>query len=128
MVLQLSEGKASFCTALIFKKICGFLLKFSTGFTSFSVLFLIPSPSSICIVFDAISSNADKNLSINPSANDFVFGDFNVHHKDWLTYPGVTDRPGKLGCIIFLSQMILLTWSLTAVLTVLLFWIYFFFG
>ena len=25
-------------------------------------------------------------LSINPSANLFVFGDFNVHHKDWLTY------------------------------------------
>ena len=24
----------------------------------------------------------------------FVFGDFNIHHKDWLTYSGVTDRPG----------------------------------
>ena len=26
----------------------------------------------------------------------FVFGDFNVHHKDWLTYFGGTDRPGEL--------------------------------
>ena len=26
----------------------------------------------------------------------FVFGDFNVHHKDWLTYSGGTDRPGEL--------------------------------
>ena len=26
----------------------------------------------------------------------FVFGDFNGHHKDWLTYSGGTDRPGKL--------------------------------
>ena len=26
----------------------------------------------------------------------FVFGDFNVHHKDWLTYSGAIDRPGKL--------------------------------
>ena len=26
----------------------------------------------------------------------FVFEDFNVHHKDWLTYPGGTDRPGEL--------------------------------
>ena len=26
----------------------------------------------------------------------FVFGDFNVHHKDWLSYSGVTDRPGEL--------------------------------
>ena len=33
---------------------------------------------------------------INPSANVFVFGDFNVHHKDWLTYSGGTDRPGEL--------------------------------
>ena len=35
---SLSEGRASFCTGRIFKKICGFLLMFSTGFTSFSVL------------------------------------------------------------------------------------------
>ena len=33
---------------------------------------------------------------INPSANVFVFGDFNVHHKDWLTYSGGIDRPGEL--------------------------------
>ena len=26
----------------------------------------------------------------------FVFGDFNVHPKDWLTYSGGTDRPGEL--------------------------------
>ena len=26
----------------------------------------------------------------------FVFGDFNVHHKDWLTYSGGTDRPSEL--------------------------------
>ena len=30
----------------------------------------------------------DEVLSINPSANVFFFGDFNVHHKDWLTYFG----------------------------------------
>ena len=38
----------------------------------------------------------DEVLSINPSANVFVFGDFNVHHKDWLTYSGGIDRPGEL--------------------------------
>ena len=26
----------------------------------------------------------------------FVFGDFNIHHKDWLTYSGGTGGPGKL--------------------------------
>ena len=52
--------------------------------------------SSLCTVFDSISSNIDEVLSMNPSANVFVFGDFNVHHKDWLTYSGGTDRPGEL--------------------------------
>ena len=33
---------------------------------------------------------------MNPSANVFVFEDFNVHHKDWLIYSGGTDRPGEL--------------------------------
>ena len=40
--------------------------------------------------------NIDEVLSINPSANLFVFGDFNVHYKDWLTYSGGTDRPGVI--------------------------------
>ena len=48
------------------------------------------------MVFDSISSNIDEVLSINPSANVFVFGDFNVHHKAWLTYSSGTDRPGEL--------------------------------
>ena len=51
---------------------------------------------SLCTVFDSISSNIDEVLSINSSANVFVFGDFSVHHKDWLTDSGGTDRPGKL--------------------------------
>ena len=52
--------------------------------------------SSLCMVFDSISSNIDEVLSINPSANVFVFGDFNVHYKNWLTSSGGTDRPGEL--------------------------------
>ena len=40
----------------------------------------------------------------------FVFGDFNVHHKDWLTYSGGTDGSGEL-CYNFpiskdLTQMV----------------------
>ena len=31
---------------------------------------------------------------MNPSTL-FVFGDLNIHHKDWLTYSGVTDGPGE---------------------------------
>ena len=61
----------------------------------FFFLYRTPS-SSLCTFFYSISSNIDEVLSINPSANVFVFGDFNVHHKDWLTYSGGTDRPGEL--------------------------------
>ena len=60
------------------------------------------------MVFDSISSNIDEVLSINPSANVFVFGDFNVHHKDWLTYSGETGRSGELCCRLSnnLTQMV----------------------
>ena len=67
--------------------------------TSFSslLLFLYQSPSSsLCIIFDSISSNVDDVLLINPSANVFVLGDFNLYHKDWITYSGRTDRPSEL--------------------------------
>ena len=58
----------------------------------FYFFFLYQSPfSSLCTVFDSFSSNIDEVLSINPSANVFVFGDFNVHHKDWLTNSGGTE-------------------------------------
>ena len=59
-------------------------------------LFLSQSPSSsLCTVFDSVLSNIAEVLSINQSVNAFVFGDFNVHHKDWLTYSGGTDRSGE---------------------------------
>ena len=72
---------------------------FSTGFTSLNLLlfFLYWSPSlSLCTVFDSVSSKIDEILLINTSTNMFVFGDFNVHHKDWLTHSGGTDRHGQL--------------------------------
>ena len=76
----------------------------------FKFFFLNRSPSpSLYLVFDAILFNIDEVLLINPSAV-FVFGDFNIHHKDWLTYSGGTDRPGEL-CYNFsitndLTQMV----------------------
>ena len=109
---------------LISRKLSRFLLMFSTGFTTLSVLLLFPlSITFFVFVFNSILSNIDEILSINPSANVFVFGDFNVHHKDWLTYSGGTDRPGEL-CYNFsisndLSQMV-------NFFIVLLFWVYFF--
>ena len=53
-------------------------------------------PWSLSMVFDSISSNIDEIFSINLFSNVFAFGDFNVHHKDWLTYSGGTGWPGEL--------------------------------
>ena len=79
--------------------------------------FLYRSPSSsLCTVFDSISSNID----------DVLF-----HHKDWPTYFGGTDWPGEL-CYNFsisndLTQMVNFpTWILDVTLKVLHFWISFF--
>ena len=67
--------------------------------------FLCRSPSlSLCKVFCSISSNIDQVLSITPSANAFVFADFDTHHKDWLTYSGGTDRSGELCCNFSISS------------------------
>ena len=80
-----------------------------TDFTSLSVLLLFLLLITL-FVFDSILSNIDEILSINSSANVFVFGDLNVHNKCWLTYAGGTDRPSKL-CYNFsisndLTQMV----------------------
>ena len=74
-------------------------------------LFLYRSPSLfLCMVFDSFSSNKDEVLLIKPSTHVFIFGDFNIHHTDWLTYSGGADQPGEL-CYNFsisndLTQMV----------------------
>ena len=78
---------------------------------SASYFFLSITPSlSLCTVFDSILCNIDEVLSINPSANLFLFGGINVHHKYWVTYSGGTDSSGEL-CYNFsisndLTQMV----------------------
>ena len=88
-----------------------FYLCFRLALLSVLLLFFCWSSSlSLCTVCDSISSNINEVLSINLSANVFVFGDFNIHHEDWLTYSDGTDRPGAF-CYNFLSQITLLRWS-----------------
>ena len=94
--------------------------------------FLYRSPSlSLCTVFDSISSNIDEVLSINPSANVFVFRDLTSIIKTGLPIlVELIDLANSV--IIYLSQTTLLRWltfligSQTMILTDLLFWIAFF--
>ena len=96
---SLCERRTSFCMGLVSRKLFRFLLFFWLALLrSVSYFFfLYQSPSSLlCMAFDSISSNIDKVLSINPSAYMLVFGDFNIHLKDWITCFGGTDRPCEL--------------------------------
>ena len=87
----------------ISKKLCRTRLTLLHSVSCF--IFLYRSPSlSLCTIFDSISSKIDKVLLINPSPNVFVFGDFNIHHKDWATYSGGTDQSGELCYNISISD------------------------
>ena len=99
MVLQFMRRSTSYCMILIFRQLWKFLFMFLIDFLYliYCLFFLYRSPYfSLRTVFDAISSNIDEVLSINPSANVFVFRDFNLHHMDWLTYSDETDIRGEL--------------------------------
>ena len=81
---------------------CVFNWLYSTqGLSSFSlsIIFFV-----FMLSFWFVSSDIIEVLSINPSAKVFVFGKFNVHHKDWLTYCGGTDRSGELCCNFTISN------------------------
>ena len=81
-ICSLFGGRTSLHTGLIARKFCGFLCFWLAYFiqclTSFSSL-------PLWMDLDAISSNVDEVLSINPYANAFIFGGFTLHRKDWLT-------------------------------------------
>ena len=69
------------------------------------LFFLYRSPSNQdCSVLEAISSSIDRAFSQHPTANIFVCGDFNVHHKDWLPNHNKTDEAGKSACAFSVSQ------------------------
>ena len=77
---------------------------------SYFLFFYSSSSLSLSTVFGAVSSNiGGEILLMNPCANVFVFGEFNIHHKSWLTYSGETDRLVNYA-IVVLYQMTLHRW------------------
>ena len=94
---------------LILTQLWGLFFMLPTGFTSFGGLVpyffsLYQSPSSLCMVFDGISSNIHKVISVNPSANAIVFWDFHIHSKGRLAYSGGTDGPDEFCYNFFISS------------------------
>ena len=73
---SLCEGRTSFCTGRIPRKLYEFLCFQVPLLHSVSFFFCYRLlSSSLCTDFDAVSSNTDGIFSINPSTNAFVFGD-----------------------------------------------------
>lgn len=74
-------------------------LSFLNSNPAHSVSYLF-SPLSIAILFlgktfDIVSSNIDKILSVNHSANAFFLEYLHAHQRQWLTFSG-GNRPGQL--------------------------------
>ena len=86
---SLCEGKTSFARNLSLENSGDSYLCFRLALLqSLSYFFFLHQSRSwlLFMVFDSVSSNIDEVITINSSANVFVFGDFNVHHKDWLNF------------------------------------------
>ena len=73
----------------------------STSYLFF--LYRSPSPQ-CCSVIDTVSSSIDNTLLLHPTANIFVFADFNIHHSDWLKYSNGTNSYGIDAYNFSLSQ------------------------
>ena len=65
---------------------------FSTGFASFRVFLLFPYLSQASFFFYTVF----VAISQMPNEARSVFGDYNLPHKDWLTYINKTDRTSEL--------------------------------
>ena len=61
---------------------------------------------SLCMVFHSIFSNIDEVVSMNLSANVFLFGELQPHHQGWSTYSGGSDRPVSFSVSNGLTQMV----------------------
>ena len=127
---SLCEGRTSFYLGLISGKLC----KFSTVFTSLSVLLVFPlSPSSSsCMVFDSISSYMRFSWSTHLLMSLSFKALMSIISAGWpiLVAPILIDLVNSVNVSLF--QMTLIRWltfllrSQTKILTVLLFWTYYF--
>ena len=68
------------------------------------LFFLYRSPSTDSVVLDVVSDKIDSLLAKYPSAQVAVFGDFNVHNKEWLTFSRTTDSNGQAAEAFATSQ------------------------
>ena len=61
----------------------------------FCAVYLSPNSTDYPKFFDYLTSKVEHILSTSPFSEISILGDFNVHHRDWLSSP-FTDQPGEL--------------------------------
>ena len=81
-------------------------LAFVTHFDGSTLIlfFIYRSPSVNSEVFDVVSDKIDILMTKYPSAEIAVFGDFNVHHAEWLVHSRNTDTNGLAAHAFTVSQ------------------------
>ena len=64
--------------------------------------------------FKILHSPAPYNQGGGGRGSYSCFGDFNIHHKDWLTYSDGTNRPGELFLfiLVFVLQWLSIHWEI----------------
>ena len=89
------KGLVSFCTGFTYRKLCRLLFRFFTGCTSFSALLLFPLSTNFFFFVHGFCCYFIWNRWCSLHHSICLWRLYNVHHKDWLTYCGGTDRPGE---------------------------------
>ena len=120
----------SFCTGLVYRKLCRSLLMFSTGFTSLSVLLLFPLSITFVFAHDLLILFHLAWLRFSRSTHLFMVLSLETLTSIIRTSLNILVELIDLvnSVIIFLSQITLLRWltflcgSQAVILIVLLFW------
>lgn len=48
-------------------------------------------------MFDSIAEKIDDTFSVHPSVSIHIYGDFNIHHKEWLDHSTIQTELTKNG-------------------------------
>lgn len=69
---------------------------FRLGFVHSNVLYIFIIQNDDIIMIDKIAEKIDNTSSqIISSSTIYIYGDFNIPHKEWLVHTNITDEEGK---------------------------------
>lgn len=84
----------------ILKLLLRVLPSFVTKFCYVSLFIFRLTSSQDCSILNIVVDSIENALSLHPSANIFVIGDFNAHHNMWLKHSEGIDIASVFHCPI----------------------------